>query len=46
MVAATEAMMMLPTCSLLSPRSSRTSGMSGAMPNQPKKARKNAIQVT
>ena len=44
-VIATDAMIVLPICSLLSPRSSRTKAISGAMPNQPKKHRKNAIHV-
>ena len=45
MVIATEAMMVLPICALVSSRSSRTTAISGAMPNQPKKQRKNANQV-
>jgi hypothetical protein len=45
MVEETEAMMMLPTCALLSPRSVRIVGMSGASPNHPKKQTKNMSQV-
>ena len=44
-VMATEAMMVLPICALVRSRSSRTTAISGAMPNQPKKQRKNDIQV-
>ena len=42
---ATEAMMVLPTCTLVSMRSSRTMAISGAMPNHPKKQRKKASHV-
>ena len=45
MVTATEAMTVLPISALESWRSSRTIAIMGAMPNQPKKARKNAIQL-
>ena len=38
-------MIVLPTCSFVSERSSRTTAISGAMPNQPKKHRKNANHV-
>ena len=44
-VMATEAMMVLPICALVSMRSSRTMAISGAMPNQPKKHRKKANHV-
>ena len=44
-VMATEAMIVLPTWAFVSPRSSRTMTIRGAMPNQPKNARKNANQV-
>ena len=44
-VTATEAMTVLPISVLVSCRSSRTSAIIGAMPNQPKKARKKAIQL-
>ena len=37
--------MVLPTCVLVSIRSSRTTAISGAMPNQPKKHRKKANHV-
>ena len=40
-VIATEAIIVLPTCAFVSIRSSRTIAISGAMPNHPKKARKN-----
>ena len=36
---------MLPICSLVRCSSSRMTGISGAMPNQPKKQRKNASHV-
>ena len=39
---ATDAMTVLPICVLVRPRSSRTITISGAIPNHPKKARKNA----
>ena len=42
MVMATEAMIVLPICSLVRPSSPRTTAMSGAMPNQAKKQRKKA----
>src|SRR5690606_9466202 len=45
MVAETEAMIILPISFLLSPSCSRTSGINGATPNQPKKQKKNVIQV-
>ena len=45
MVIATDAMMVLPIWALVSSRSSRTTAISGAMPNQPKKHRKKANQV-
>ena len=45
MVTATEAMTVLPISALVSCRSSRTMAIIGAMPNQPKKARKKAIQL-
>ena len=45
MAAATEAMTVLPTSALLNERSSRTMAIIGAIPNQPKKARKKAIQL-
>jgi hypothetical protein len=41
----TEAMMMLPICALERPKSSRITGMSGAIPNQPKKQTKKVIHV-
>lgn len=44
-VIATEAMMMLPIWACVSASSSRTTAISGAIPNQPKKHRKNANQV-
>ena len=44
-VIATDAMMVLPTSALERSRSSRTIAMRGAMPNQPKKARKKAAHV-
>ena len=37
--------MIFPICSWLRPRSFRTTGISGAIPNHPKKQRKNVIQV-
>src|SRR3954471_11335089 len=42
----TEAMMMLPICAFERPRSARTIGINGAIPNHPKKHRKNVNQVT
>ena len=45
MVMDTDAMMMLPICPFDSPRSSRTTGISGAMPNHPKKQTKKVIHV-
>jgi len=45
-VAATDAIRMLPICSLVSPSSFRMIGMSGATPNQPKKHQKNETHVT
>ena len=45
MVIATDAMMVLPICAFVSSRSSRTTAISGAMPNHPKKHRKKANQV-
>ena len=42
---ATEAMIVLPICALVSPSSSRTIAISGAMPNQAKKHRKKANHV-
>ena len=44
MVTATEAITVLPISALVSWRSSRTMAIIGAIPNQPKKARKKAIQ--
>ena len=44
-VIATEAMTVLPTCALVRCSSSRMTAISGAMPNQPKKHRKNADHV-
>ena len=41
-VIATEAITVFPICALVSFRSSRTTAMSGAMPNQATKLRKNA----
>jgi hypothetical protein len=45
-VIAVDAMIVFATCSAVSFRSSRTTAMSGAMPNHPKKHRKNASHVT
>src|SRR6188472_922255 len=45
MVPATDAITLSATCAFVKPRSARTSGISGARPNQPKKQRKNAIHV-
>lgn len=44
-VMATEAIIVLPICALVSIRSWRTIAISGAMPNQPKKHRKKANHV-
>ena len=44
-VTATEAMIELPTWSLVRCNSLRTTGISGAIPNQPKKHTKNASHV-
>ena len=44
-VTATDPMMIQPICDCVSPISSRTSIISGAMPNQAKKQRKNANQL-
>ena len=44
-VNATEAMIVLPTCAAVRCNSSRTTAMSGAMPNQAKKQRKKANQL-
>src|SRR5688572_13960023 len=44
-VIATEAMIMFPICSWLRPRSFRTTGISGAIPNHPKKHKKKVIHV-
>jgi hypothetical protein len=45
MVAETDAMVMLPTCSLLRWKVPRTRGIRGAMPNHPKKHTKKVSQV-
>jgi hypothetical protein len=45
MVEETEAIIMLPICPLLRPRSTRMAGMRGASPNHPKKHTKNMSQV-
>ena len=44
-VIATEAMIVLPICSFVRFSSSRTTAMSGAIPNHEKKHRKNANQL-
>ena len=44
-VIATEAIIVLPTSAFVNIRSSRTTAISGAIPNQPKKAKKNANHV-
>ena len=44
-VIATEAMIVLPIWALVNIKSSRTIAINGAMPNHPKKARKNANHV-
>jgi len=43
-VAATDAIIVFPTCVLVKPRSSLTIAIKGDIPNQPKKQRKNANQ--
>jgi hypothetical protein len=45
MVADTAAMMVLPTCGLVNPKSARMAGMRGAIPNHPKKQTKKVIHV-
>ena len=45
MVIATEAITVLLTCARVRSRSSRTTAISGATPNQPKKATKKANQL-
>jgi hypothetical protein len=45
MVAETDAIIVLPTCAFVSPRSSRMVGIRGAMPNHPKKHTKKVSQV-